>query len=122
MPELVPRCADNERQPTREHEHRYASSYIDRSTTARWRVAPNRTEEQPPRQRSKAAKQNAERKPAQPFRRAHAGSNVPAVAVSATSTELKARVCRAVDAHASELEALAQHVFAMPELGFKEHR
>jgi amidohydrolase len=38
------------------------------------------------------------------------------------SSDLKARVSRAVDAHASELEALAQQVFAMPELGFKEHR
>jgi amidohydrolase len=40
----------------------------------------------------------------------------------ATSTDLKSRACRAVDSHASELVALAEQVFAMPELGFKEHR
>jgi amidohydrolase len=34
---------------------------------------------------------------------------------------MKARVCRAVDAHASELEELARQIFAQPELGFKEH-
>ncbi len=35
---------------------------------------------------------------------------------------MKARVCQAVDAHAPELEQLAQQIFAQPELGFKEHR
>jgi amidohydrolase len=35
---------------------------------------------------------------------------------------MKARACRAVDAHASELEQLARQIFAQPELGFKEHR
>ncbi len=34
---------------------------------------------------------------------------------------MKARVCRAVDAHAPELEQLARQIFAQPELGFKEH-
>ena len=42
--------------------------------------------------------------------------------MTATATDLKARVARAVDAHATELEALAREVFAAPELGFKEHR
>jgi amidohydrolase len=35
---------------------------------------------------------------------------------------MTARVCRTVDAHAFELEALARQIFAEPELGFKEHR
>src|SRR5215216_2734771 len=39
-----------------------------------------------------------------------------------TAEELKARACRTVDAHASELESLARQIFAQPELGFKEHR
>jgi amidohydrolase len=34
---------------------------------------------------------------------------------------MKARVCRAVDAHAPELEQLARQIFGQPELGFKEH-
>jgi amidohydrolase len=38
-----------------------------------------------------------------------------------TAADLKARVCRAVDAHASELEQLARQIFDQPELGFKEH-
>ena len=36
--------------------------------------------------------------------------------------ELKARAARVIDAHAGELEALGRQLFAMPELGFKEHR
>jgi len=40
----------------------------------------------------------------------------------ATAADLKARVGRDVDAHASELEDFARQVFAIPELGFKEHR
>jgi len=40
----------------------------------------------------------------------------------ATAADLKARVGREVDAHASELENFARQVFAIPELGFKEHR
>ena len=35
---------------------------------------------------------------------------------------MKATVCQTVDAHASELEALARRIFDQPELGFKEHR
>ena len=35
--------------------------------------------------------------------------------------ELKARACRAIDAHAAELEGLARAIYAVPELGFKEH-
>jgi amidohydrolase len=34
---------------------------------------------------------------------------------------MKARVCRAVDAHAADLEQLARQIFRQPELGFKEH-
>ena len=37
------------------------------------------------------------------------------------ATDLKGRVARTVDAHATELEALARQIFAAPELGFKEH-
>jgi len=36
--------------------------------------------------------------------------------------ELKARACRAVDAHGAEVEQLARAIFAQPELGFKEAR
>jgi amidohydrolase len=39
-----------------------------------------------------------------------------------TAADLKARACRAIDAHASELEQLARAIFDAPELGFKEHR
>src|SRR5919202_3479990 len=39
-----------------------------------------------------------------------------------TAADLKARACRAIDAHAAELEQLARTIFATPELGFKEHR
>src|ERR671933_1047288 len=35
---------------------------------------------------------------------------------------MKATVCQAIDAHASELEALARQIFDQPELGFNEHR
>src|SRR5919202_4947341 len=35
---------------------------------------------------------------------------------------MKATVCQAIDAHASELEALARQIFDQPELGFKEQR
>src|SRR5947209_8638203 len=35
---------------------------------------------------------------------------------------MKAAVGQTIDAHGSELEALARHIFAQPELGFKEHR
>lgn len=38
------------------------------------------------------------------------------------AAELKARAARVIDAHAGELEALGRRLFAMPELGFKEHR
>ena len=37
-------------------------------------------------------------------------------------SELKSAACRAIDAHADELEHLARAIFATPELGFKEHR
>lgn len=37
------------------------------------------------------------------------------------ATDLKGRIARTVDAHATELEALARQIFAAPELGFKEH-
>jgi amidohydrolase len=37
-----------------------------------------------------------------------------------TSADLKARACRAIDAHAAELERLARDIFDEPELGFKE--
>jgi amidohydrolase len=36
--------------------------------------------------------------------------------------ELKARACRVVDGHGTELEQLARAIFAEPELGFKEQR
>src|SRR5919202_6594028 len=39
-----------------------------------------------------------------------------------TSADLKARACRAIDAHAPELEQLARDIFDEPELGFKERR
>ena len=39
-----------------------------------------------------------------------------------TPAEMKATVCQTVDAHGSELEALARQIFDQPELGFKEHR
>src|SRR5947209_14635376 len=35
---------------------------------------------------------------------------------------MKAAVGQTIDAHGSELEALARQIFAQPELGFKEHR
>jgi amidohydrolase len=35
---------------------------------------------------------------------------------------MKAAVRQTIDAHGSELEALARQIFAQPELGFKEHR
>src|SRR2546428_12882841 len=35
---------------------------------------------------------------------------------------MKSHVRQTIDAHASELEALARQIFAQPELGFKEHR
>jgi amidohydrolase len=40
----------------------------------------------------------------------------------AAASDLKARVARTIDSHATELEALARDIFAAPELGFKEHR
>ncbi|HTD80037.1 MAG TPA: amidohydrolase [Chloroflexota bacterium] len=39
-----------------------------------------------------------------------------------TPAEMKAAVGQTIDAHGSELEALARQIFAQPELGFKEHR
>lgn len=39
-----------------------------------------------------------------------------------TLAELKAEACRAVDAHATDLEEVARAIFDAPELGFKEHR
>src|SRR5262245_25815406 len=36
--------------------------------------------------------------------------------------DLKSRACRAIDAHATDLESLARQIFDQPELGFKEHR
>lgn len=39
-----------------------------------------------------------------------------------TPADLKAQACRAIDAHAAELETLARAIFATPELGFKEHK
>src|SRR5207302_1144179 len=35
---------------------------------------------------------------------------------------MKAAIGQTIDAHGSELEALARQIFAQPELGFKEHR
>ena len=35
---------------------------------------------------------------------------------------MKATVCQTIDAHGSELEALARQIFDQPELGFNEHR
>ena len=39
-----------------------------------------------------------------------------------TPAEMKGAVGQTIDAHGSELEALARQIFAQPELGFKEHR
>jgi amidohydrolase len=39
-----------------------------------------------------------------------------------TAADLKASACRAIDAHAAELERLARDIFDQPELGFKEQR
>jgi metal-dependent amidase/aminoacylase/carboxypeptidase family protein len=36
-----------------------------------------------------------------------------------TAADLKASACRAIDAHAAELERLARDIFDQPELGFK---